>query len=265
MELMVPWYIMVVDTLLFIAIGYALVFFYKRLEEYDEELKVLIRYSFLFLLLAEIGRVLDLMDDFCCHYTFLPFEGVLYLVTIIGVIYTVIRYITLVELRYMPSVALDAGSLSKSKPKTLQKSSPFTVGAYIVFSKYRLADVIELVREGEFPLMAVTRSPSLYESFDRGNIEVVWVTQVPTGVRPTALHVIQDQIIQFVQKHPGAVVVIDSIEYLLLYNDFKTVFKFLVNLKDYMVALGGTLIVFVDDTMITPQEKSFLLKEFEPL
>jgi len=265
MGLIVSPYVLILDLILAVAIGYALFFLYRRIGKYDVELNILIKYSFIFLLLAEIGRLLDLVDDFCCRTDFVLAEGTLYFVSIVGVIYTVIRYIMLVELRYMPSVAMNAGTRVKSRPRVPKQSSPFSVGAYVIFSRYRLSDVLELLKDADFPMMAVTRSPSIYESFSKGNISVLWVTQVPGGVQPTALHVIQDRVLRFVQENPGAVVIVDSVEYLLLYNDFKTVFKFLVNLKDYLLALRGTLMIFVDDTVVTPQEKSFLMKEFEPL
>ncbi len=265
MGLMVPLYVFILDLILALAIGYAIFFLYLRLDKYDVELNILIKYSFIFLLLAEIGRILDLVDDFCCGTDFALVEEILYFISILGVIYTVLRYIMLVELRYMPSVVVNAGTRVKSRPRVPRGDSPFSVGAYIILSRYRLSDVLELLKDADFPIMAITRSPSIYESFDRGNIEVLWVTQVPGGIQPTALHVIQDKVIRFVQENPEAVVIVDSVEYLLLYNDFRAVFKFLVNLKDYLLALKGTLMIFVDDTVVTPQEKSFLLKEFEPL
>ncbi|WP_167729275.1 DUF835 domain-containing protein [Thermococcus sp. 9N3] len=175
---------------------------------------------------------------------------VAYLISIIGVIYTVVYYIRLVESRYIPS------------PQAPQRKS--ALGAHVVFSKNRLLDVIELLKSANFPVLAVTRSPGMYEGFD--NVSTVWVTQVSGGVNPTALHVLHDVILRFVRDNPGSAVLIDCVEYLLLYNDFRTVFKFLTNLKDHVVLQHGSgLVIFVDDSVLSEQEKALLLKEFEPL
>ncbi|QDA30411.1 DUF835 domain-containing protein [Thermococcus indicus] len=265
MGLIVPWYTLGMDLVLLLAIGYVVIFLYRRMGKYDPELNTLIKYSFGFLLLAVVGRLFDVIDDFCCGDTFYAVEWALYFVSILGVIYSVVHYIVLVERRYMPSIAAEVGSKPKVRVRGPPRESPLSMRAYVIFSKYRLADVIELLKSADYPIFALTRSPDLYEGFNKGHVETAWITQVPGGIPPTALHLLQDSIIQFVQRNPGSVVIIDSVEYLLLYNDFKTVFKFLVNVKDYLTAFNATLMVFVDDAVISPREKSFLLKEFEPL
>ncbi|NJE54365.1 DUF835 domain-containing protein [Thermococcus sp. 21S9] len=250
MGLIVPVYILVIDILLAVAIGYAFLFMLRRLNRYDPELNAMVKYSVIFLGIAEIGRIVDIIDDFCCRPSARYFEIVAYLISILGVIYTVVYYIKLVENRYIPT-----------PPKADRKSS---LGAHIVFSKNRLLDVIELLKNADFPVLAVTRSPGMYEGFD--NVSTVWVTQVSGGVNPTALHVLHDVILRFVQENPGSAVLIDCVEYLLLYNDFRTVFKFLTNLKDHVVLQHGSgLVIFVDDSVLSEQEKALLLKEFEPL
>jgi len=250
MGLIVPVYILAMDILLAVAIGYAFLFMLRRLNRYDPELNTMVKYSVIFLGIAEIGRIVDIIDDFCCIHIARYVEIVAYFISILGVIYTVVYYIKLVENRYIPT-----------PPKADRKSS---LGAHIVFSKNRLLDVIELLKNADFPVLAVTRSPGMYEGFD--NVSTVWVTQVSGGVNPTALHVLHDVILRFVQENPGSAVLIDCVEYLLLYNDFRTVFKFLTNLKDHVVLQHGAgLVIFVDDSVLSEQEKALLLKEFEPL
>jgi len=250
MGLVVPVYIFVMDLILLIAIGYALGFMARRMNRYDPELNTMVKYSVVFLSIAFIGRLTDLIDDFCCASDFYYFQWATYFVSIIGVVYTVVYYVRLVESRYLPA-----------PPKVGPKS---TLGAHVVFSKNRLLDVIELLKSANFPVLAVTRSPGMYKGFD--NVSTVWVTQVSDGVNPTALHVLHDVILRFVQENPVSVVLIDCVEYLLLYNDFRTVFKFLTNLKDHVVLQHGAgLVIFVDDSVLSEQEKALLLKEFEPL
>ncbi|WP_456423422.1 DUF835 domain-containing protein [Thermococcus sp.] len=250
MGLIVPVYVFIVDILLFLAIGYALIFMLGRMGRYDDDLNTLVKYSVLFLAIAEVGRVFDLIDDFCCPEPARYIEFLSYFISIMGVVYTVVYYISLVEKKYIPS-----------PPKNVRKSS---FGAHVVFSKNRLLDVIELLKNADFPVLAVTRSPGIYKGFD--NVSTVWVTQVAGGVNPTALHVLYDVILRFVRDNPGSAVLIDCVEYLLLYNDFRTVFKFLTSLKDHVVLQHGSgLVIFVDDLVLSEQEKALLLKEFEPL
>jgi len=250
MELIVPFYVLVIDVILFLAIGYVLVFMARRLGKYGSDIDTLVKYSVIFLGIAELGRVADLIDDFCCTKPAEYFELFAYSISIVGVIYAIVHYISLVENRYIPR-----------PPSSYNKSS---FGAHVVFSKTRFLDVIELLKNTKVPVLAVTRSPGMYKGFE--NVSTVWVTQVSDGVNPTALHVLQDVILRFVRDNPGSVVLIDCVEYLILYNDFKAVFKFLANLKDYVVfQLGSGLVIFVDDSILDEQEKALFLKEFEPL
>ncbi|AHL23443.1 DUF835 domain-containing protein [Thermococcus nautili] len=250
MGLAVPLYVVAMDLVLLLAVGYALAFMARRMNRYDPELNMMVKYSVIFLSIAFVGRLTDLIDDFCCTSDFYYFQWVTYFVSIIGVIYSVVYYVRLMENRYLPA-----------PPKAGQKSA---LGAHVVFSKNRLLDVIELLKSANFPVLAVTRSPGMYEGFD--NVSTVWVTQVSGGVNPTALHVLHDVILRFVRDNPGSAVLIDCVEYLLLYNDFRTVFKFLTNLKDHVVLQHGSgLVIFVDDSVLSEQEKALLLKEFEPL
>ncbi|MBP1911300.1 DUF835 domain-containing protein [Thermococcus stetteri] len=254
MELIVPWPIFAVDVLLFLAIGYAVVFLMRRINKCgDPQLDTLIKWSLIFLVIGELGRISDLIDDFCCAGSFENFQYATYFISIFGVIYSVLHYIKLVEMRYLPRIR-----------KVPEIQSSFK--AHIVFSKNRLLDVIDVLKEGNFPVLAITRSPDFYSGLSRDNLSLIWVTQSGNGVAPTALHVLQGVILDFVRENPGSVVIIDCLEYLMLYNDFKSVFKFLSGLKDYVVIQHGAgLIIFVDEEVLTQQEKALLLKEFEPL
>ncbi|WP_054839579.1 DUF835 domain-containing protein [Thermococcus sp. JCM 11816] len=256
MGLIVPGPVFVFDVILFLAIGYAIVFLIRRLNKYggDPQLNNFIKWSLVFLVIGELGRITDLIDDFCCAGSFDTLQYVTYFISIIGIIYSVIHYVKLVEMRYLPA--------AKKVPK-LRTSFK----AHIVFSKNRLLDVIDVLKEGDFPVLVITRSPDFYSGgLNRENVSAIWVTQSGKGVAPTALHVLQGIILDFVQENPGSVVIIDCLEYLMLYNDFKSVLKFLSALKDYVVIqYGSGLIVFVDEEVLSNQERALLLKEFEPL
>lgn len=89
----------------------------------------------------EIGRITDLIDDFCCASSFDTLQYVTYFISIVGIIYSVIHYIKLVEMKYLPAV--------KKVPKL--KSS---FKAHIVFSKNRLLDVIDVLKEETSPFLS---------------------------------------------------------------------------------------------------------------
>ncbi len=92
----------------------------------------------------------------------------------------------------------------------------------------------------------------------------IWVTRVnaPNSIDPSKLHVLQAEIIRFVSKHGGGtLVLIDGIEHLVLYNDFRSVMKFLTALKDYMLLMNSTMIVAIDEGTIEETRLSILRRE----
>ncbi|WP_457754110.1 DUF835 domain-containing protein, partial [Thermococcus sp.] len=183
-----------------------------------------------------------------------------HIVGIGGLIWAFISLTITLERYYIPLTS------SREIQRETTRKNGFEAGAYVVFSKNRLFDVMELIKNMKLPALILTRSPSFYQSMKKDNLKIVWITQVPDkGVSPTALHVLGDIVIKFIKDNPGSVVLIDSIEYLSLYNDFKAVFKFLVNLKDYITLMHSTLIIFVDKATLEEWQEALLLKEFEPL
>lgn len=257
MELTVSYVRLIYDIVLLLAMGYIWLFFAKRWNRYTSELRPFVRNATIFLGLGVIGRLLDLITDFMN----VPqqdnlFVG-LYGISILGVIYTMVDYMLLLERKYLPT-RVPVTSKPTSQDSRLK-------GAYLAFgSKSKMVDIFNLIRSLKLPTLAFTRNPQLYSGMDF--VAPVWVTQATDrGVPPTKLHVIQDQAISFVRENPESVVLIDCLEYLLLYNDFTSVFKFLVNLKDHLLPAGAALIVIVDENALDERQKALLLREFEPL
>lgn len=252
MGLIVFWFVFVVDVIFFFVIGYVIVFFIRRFNKYgDFQLNVFIKWLLVFFVIGEIGRIIDLIDDFCCVSLFDIFQYVMYFIFIVGIIYFVIYYIKFVEMKYLFVVK-----------KVLKLKSLFKV--YIVFFKNRLFDVIDVFKEGDFFVFVIMRFFDFYLGFNRENVFVIWVMQSGKGVVLIVFYVFQGIIFDFVQENLGLVVIIDCFEYLMFYNDFKLVFKFLFVFKDYVVIQYGLgLIVFVDEEVLSNQERVFFLKEFE--
>ncbi|AIF70371.1 hypothetical protein PAP_09985 [Palaeococcus pacificus DY20341] len=259
MELRVPLYLLAYDSILLIALGYVWIFFMKRLRRYSKELKVFVQNAAFFLGIAVFGRLIDFLDNFISIPYDVEILTTCYFISIVGIIYTIVQYIITVEQTYMPT--LNSQKIQKNE----EVKSPGE--AFLAFSsKNRALDVLEIINDLDSPTLIITRAPRFYEEFKNENILTLWVTQATDrGVSPTKLHVIQDFAINFAQKNPRAFVIIDCLEYIILYNGFETTFKFLVGLKDHLTLRGDTLILLIDKDALNVSQHSLLLKEFKPL
>jgi len=259
MELRVPLYLLAYDSILLIALGYVWLFFVKRLRRYSKELKLFVQNAAFFLGIAVFGRVIDLLNNFIAISHDREILNTLYFISIVGVIYTIVRYMLVVERLHAPSV----------NPEKIQKNNEAksSGGAFLALgSKNRLLDVLDVIKDLDAPTLAITRTPRFYEEFNRGNLKALWVTQATDkGISPTKLHVIQDFAIKFARQNSKAFIIIDCLEYIMLYNGFETTFKFLVGLKDHITLHGDTLIILLDKDTLSINQHSLLLKEFEPL
>ena len=260
MELLVPAYQLVYDIVLFIVLVYIWYFFAKRWNRYTAELKPFIRNAVVFLAFGVAGRTVDLIADFVR----VPYDNYLYTffygVSIVGIIYTMISYVIQLENSYLPLTSTPSSQNSPDdKPEAL-------TGAYLIMgSRGKMLEVLNVIKSFQRPTLVFTRNPNFYSELG-DFVMPVWITQATdSGISPTALHVIQDSAIRFVRERPGSLVVIDCLEYLLLYSDFTSVFKFLVNMKDYVTSAGAALVVFVDGDTLDERERALLLREFEPL
>ena len=258
MGLIVPLYELVYDVLLLLAMGYVWLFFLKRWNRYTAELKPFIRNSTIFLGFGFFGRTLDLIADFYRIPHLNALLSLFYGLSIVGVIYTIIEYVLLLEEKYLP---LRVSGYVNS----LESTNTGLKGAYLVLgSKSKFVDVLELIKSARLPTLVFTRNPHLYKGLEF--VIPVWITQATDqGISPTKLHVIQEQALKFVREASNAVILIDCLEYLLLYNDFSAVYKFLINLKDYLIPAGAALVVIVDESALDDRQRALLLREFEPL
>lgn len=94
----------------------------------------------------------------------------------------------------------------------------------------------------------------------------IWLSRIEEkdAIDPTKLHVLQDEIIRFLVEMSGkAVVYFEGIEYLILYNDFSSVAKFLFSLKDYVTSNESLLILYLPPSVLDKTQESVLLKEFQ--
>ncbi|WP_237710122.1 DUF835 domain-containing protein [Pyrococcus sp. ST04] len=184
---------------------------------------------------------------------------VTYSFIIFGMIVAITWYVRFLEEEYPFIIKpMERGSPGGNGEKLL--------GAYIVSgARSRIVDLINMIRELNAPILVFTRSPDFYRGLGE-NIRTVWITQASEeGIPPTKLHVIQEYAIRFAKENGYAVIIIDCLEYLLIYNEFPSVFKFLVNLKDHLLMLNSALVLAVDEKALEQRQYTLLLNEFEPL
>lgn len=95
----------------------------------------------------------------------------------------------------------------------------------------------------------------------------IWITRIgaPDSIDPSKLHVLQGEIMRFTsEKGGGVLVILDGLEHLLLYNDFRSVMKLLSALRDYMILTGSTLIVAIEEDTLQKTQLSILRRELPP-
>lgn len=97
----------------------------------------------------------------------------------------------------------------------------------------------------DFPALAFVRTPhSLPEAWQS---YLLSNTPTPGSIPPTNLPKITELINAYLhslrEKGAHGIVVLDGIEYLLIYNGFETIIKFLNNVRDIAVLHGGTVVI----------------------
>ncbi|WP_161937342.1 DUF835 domain-containing protein [Pyrococcus kukulkanii] len=135
-----------------------------------------------------------------------------------------------------------------------------TGGAYIIRKDEDVEFLVHTLSDSGIPVLLITRKRP--DSTRRG-VQVIWVSRVGDGVSPTDLHRLLNEAIKFLSGVKGkGVVVVDCVEFLLLYNEFKAVAKFLFTLKDHVLMSGGFLIIGTSPEVIGEREFNVLREEF---
>ena len=226
------------------------VFLAVRIRRYPKNLRKLMTMATVFAAIGSLGRFVDIIALFkrIPHYS--QIHVVTHVISIGGLVWVFISMILTLERYYIPIAASE-------KLRELRVST----GAYL-FPFRAQEEILGLLKGTEAAILAVTRNPGLYTEFgDR--VKKIWVSMaVETAVPPTKLHVMQDAVIRFLKDAGRGIVIIDCVEYLILYNDFETVFKFLTSLKDYVMVMDSTLVVAVKRGTLSERELTILGREF---
>ncbi len=142
-------------------------------------------------------------------------------------------------------------------------------GAYITRkSPHDLRELLMLMRENSNGLVVAGRKPK--ERFiQKAGIKpdkYIWLSRTasPESVDPAKLHVLQQEILSFVRGRKGSVVVyLSGFDYLILYNEFTGIVKFLFNLKDYIMMNASVLLLHLPEDTIDSVRESIIAREFE--
>jgi len=238
---------------LFLMIFAFTVFLGLRINKYPQNLRRLIILATVFSAIGTFGRFINLLALFINIPFFSEIHMLTHVVSVGGIVWTFILIVRILENYYIPLTSFVVPKERKSG------------AAYLVLSPDTVQKVHTLIQEfSEGPVLVFTRNPQLYNRHK--NVKTVWVTTAGfEGVSPTALHVLQDMAIKFASENNNTTVIVDCLEYLIIYNGFRSVFKFLVSLKDHLVMRGATLILVVDPATLKESELSLLRREFNPL
>lgn len=82
-------------------------------------------------------------------------------------------------------------------------------------------------------------------------------------VSPAGLDQLTTMIIEFLRDHPTSVILIGGLEYLLTYNEFVKVLRFLQTLKDRVILTDSILLVPYDPSTMDPKDVKNLEREME--
>ncbi|AEC51563.1 hypothetical protein PNA2_0647 [Pyrococcus sp. NA2] len=131
-------------------------------------------------------------------------------------------------------------------------------GVFLVRDLKKLEGTLVLFSRAGYKVLMVTRAPP-----GKLNVEKhVWISRVEGGVSPTDLHRILNIVLEFLAKNKKTIVIIDCMDYLLMYNSFRSVARFLFTLKDYVLLSSGILILYANEGLLGEKEFNVLKREF---
>ena len=143
-----------------------------------------------------------------------------------------------------------------SSNMTKNEITTISEGTYL-YPTTDIERVLKLLRGKK--ILAITRDP---KKFEEANIPYIWVTKADTknSIHPRNLAQLLQHIIDILDENTG--VLLDCVEYLILENDFTSVFKFLTTLKDHALQKKGIVIIVLEKGALEDKEYKLLEREF---
>lgn len=92
---------------------------------------------------------------------------------------------------------------------------------------------------------------------------IIWLTETPGEMRvaPTSLAVLTDTIVRFMENNPNSIVLIEGIEYLITFNDFKKILKSLDSLNETTWVTKSRLLLTIDPRAFEDRELAMLERD----
>ena len=157
-------------------------------------------------------------------------------------------------------VALLLDIISSEKFKKL-RTTPFKVkfGSHVLTVSPKEFQELKK-RLGESPVLAFLRNmrdvPQSWEAYFVSNIPGPQVIP-PTGLEK-AIELSHVYLMKAERLGSHGIIVIDCLEYLMTYNEFTSIAKFLSALRDYVLLHGGTIIVVIEEKAWTGRQLTVL-------
>lgn len=92
---------------------------------------------------------------------------------------------------------------------------------------------------------------------------IIWLTEMPgeRRVSPTSLAVLTDTIIRFMDSNPNSIVLLDGVEYLVTFNEFKKVLRHLDSLNETTWVTKARLLVAINPKAYDEKELAMLERD----
>ena len=123
----------------------------------------------------------------------------------------------------------------------------------------KLYEIIPVFSRKGLPVfIAMREKPDRF--LELPSAKVVWVTDIvgKDRIKPHNLTILTDSIIRFIEEHGNAIVVMDCVEYLLLYNEFVNILRNIELINSYVMEHMSILIIIIDSNAYTTKEYSLL-------
>ncbi|HKZ49344.1 MAG TPA: DUF835 domain-containing protein [Thermoplasmata archaeon] len=136
-------------------------------------------------------------------------------------------------------------------------------------SKHRaftvLADAARHGRQG----LGITRAnpAAVRQEYGLRETPIVWLTTIfgQNQVPPTDLALLEKIVLQALKDAANPVVLLDGVEYLLVYNKFERVIRFFHTVRDATEAAGGSLVLALDTSVLEEREAALFESELAVL
>ncbi len=153
-----------------------------------------------------------------------------------------------------------------SKLKTLEIPKITIEPGVLIVDKRRYDILKETLKD--IPVLAFVRDlKEVADVWERYFITTISKEGKDNFISPTNLERITELSYRYLrmmeEKGSRGVIVLDCVEYLLMYNDFSSVMKFLNKIKDFVMHYNGTLIIVVEKGAFADQQWALLMRLLE--